>query len=448
MRNIKNIIRLGIGIIVFILSIDIVYAQSGITFPEFSKRLEAYFDKEMIMDIKKYLPSDDRYQIWGMDVGDFSGDGNNDVAVSIKVLNEKKKIVHTFLFVDMYGYFVKVGEFEFPFIDLPLEVGANIKDGTCFITQKLGPSNWNYYGYRFQNGVLIHSEEFSSTKLDYYTIDKSTDYLNLKVSEAIAENKTNFVKFKNEYNLIPAYNRGRLIYTGFQNKLVINKVENAIKGAYFWQGPKDSYFEAYAVYDEEYLYFNFNIFDDEVVPKRCDSCIGDYITIWFNTNLQGSNVSPYQIKESNLIFPTNQQKGVYSFMLAPGDFVDIPSFVTVASNDYVTSFQQISTVYIRTSSNLIKDGYNLKIRIPFTILSIDPIKFTNEIFEIACTVELHDIDNEFRPDEETVLSTSNYDYTNPSSFGRLLIIPNNQWFGKCHNVYEQDILQTLLEYGF
>jgi len=43
--------------------------------PEFSKRLEAYFDKEMILDIKKYLPSDDKYLIWGMDVGDFQAMG-------------------------------------------------------------------------------------------------------------------------------------------------------------------------------------------------------------------------------------------------------------------------------------------------------------------------------------------------------------------------------------
>ena len=135
-------------------------------------------------------------------------------------------------------------------------------------------------------------------------------------------------------------------------------------------------------------------------------------------------------------------------MLAPGDFVDIPSFVTVSSNDYVTSFQQISTIYLRTSSNIIKDGYNMKIRIPFNILGIDPVNFSKQIYQIACTIQIVDIDNEFRPEEMTVLSTSNYDYTNPATFGRLLIIPNNQWFGKCHNVYEQDILQTLLEYGF
>ncbi len=131
-----------------------------------------------------------------------------------------------------------------------------------------------------------------------------------------------------------------------------------------------------------------------------------------------------------------------------GDFVDIPSFVNVSSNDYVSSFQQISTIYLRTSSNLIKNGYNMKIRIPFNILSIDPVKFTKNIFKIACSIEVYDVDNEFRPDEETVLATSNFDFTNPASFGQLLIIPNNQWFGRCQNVYKQDILQTLLEYGF
>ncbi|HPD33802.1 MAG TPA: hypothetical protein PKV40_05620 [Candidatus Kapabacteria bacterium] len=448
MKKIQNIIKSILLFILLLLTYNSIYAQSGITFPEFSKRLEVYFDKDMILDIKKYLPSDDKYLIWGMDVGDFSGDGNNDVAVSIKILNEKQKVVRTYLFVDMYGYFVKVGEFQFPFIDLPLEVGANIKDGTCYITQKISPSNWNYYGYRFDKGVLINSEKFSSTKLDFYTIDKNTDYLNLKVRDVITENKTNFEKYRNEYSLIPAYYRGRLIYTGYQNKLTIDKVENAIKGAYFWQGPEDCYFEVYAVYDDEYLYFNINIYDDKIIPKRCDSCTGDFVNIWFNTNLSGEDITPYQIKGSNIIFPSNQAKGVYCFTLAPGDFVDIPSFVNVSSNDYVSSFQQLSTIYLRTSSNLIKNGYNMKIRIPFNILSIDPLKFTKNIFEIACSIEVHDIDNEFRPDEETVLATSNFDFTNPASFGKLLIIPNNQWLGGCQNVYKQDILQTLLEYGY
>ncbi|HRS02240.1 MAG TPA: hypothetical protein P5545_06795, partial [Bacteroidota bacterium] len=164
MKKIQNIIKSILLFILLLLTYNSIYAQSGITFPEFSKRLEVYFDKDMILDIKKYLPSDDKYLIWGMDVGDFSGDGNNDVAVSIKILNEKQKVVRTYLFVDMYGYFVKVGEFQFPFIDLPLEVGANIKDGTCYITQKISPSNWNYYGYRFDKGVLINSEKFSSKK--------------------------------------------------------------------------------------------------------------------------------------------------------------------------------------------------------------------------------------------------------------------------------------------
>jgi hypothetical protein len=60
----------------------------------------------------------------------------------------------------MYGYFVKVGEFELPFIDLPLEVGANIKDGTCYITQKVSPSNWNYYGYRFDKVYSLIQKNF------------------------------------------------------------------------------------------------------------------------------------------------------------------------------------------------------------------------------------------------------------------------------------------------
>ncbi|MGA2298584.1 MAG: hypothetical protein ABSG15_13645, partial [FCB group bacterium] len=61
-------------------------------FAELAKKLEPYYDEDMIADIKKQLPQGSDYSIWGWDIGDYSGDGNNDLAVSIKIAGEKKRV--------------------------------------------------------------------------------------------------------------------------------------------------------------------------------------------------------------------------------------------------------------------------------------------------------------------------------------------------------------------
>ncbi len=68
--------------------------------------------------------------------------------------------------------------------------------------------------------------------------------------------------------------------------------------------------------------------------------------------------------------------------------------------------------------------------------------------EFGCTIVYHDIDNEYRPEEETQISTSNFDSSNPMTYGSLLLIPQNKWYGEAENIYADDILKILFEQGF
>ena len=61
---------------------------------------------------------------------------------------------------------------------------------------------------------------------------------------------------------------------------------------------------------------------------------------------------------------------------------------------------------------------------------------------------MHDIDNEFRPEEETQIATSVFDKTDPSTYGSIMLIPTNKWYGSAINVYKDDIIKALNEYGF
>jgi hypothetical protein len=172
------------------------------------------------------------------------------------------------------------------------------------------------------------------------------------------------------------------------------------------------------------------------------------VSIWFDAQYAGDTIDHFHINEKDLIVNNKPSNGVYNFQIFPGDFIDIPPFVNAYSNDLVTSLQQISASHIKVSSNKFDGGYVVKIRIPYDILDIDPTNFTNSFYNISCSIEVHDIDNEFRPEEETIIATSQFDQTNPSTYGKLLFIPNNNWYGLCKNIYKQDILQTLLEFGY
>ena len=61
---------------------------------------------------------------------------------------------------------------------------------------------------------------------------------------------------------------------------------------------------------------------------------------------------------------------------------------------------------------------------------------------------IRDSDNEFRPEEETILSTSPVELFERDSYSTLLLIPRNEWFGKTTNILAEQLIRSLQEAGF
>lgn len=189
-----------------------VSAQSGLKFNELAMRLDPYFAKELILDIKKQLPQGSDYNIWGFDVGDYSGDGYFDCAVSLKLAAEKEKIVHVYFFVDIEGYLTEVGNFQYEFFEIPLEIGVVIKNNACFVTRKREQFNWLMDGYRFVNGSLVKLDRFTTKRDGLLTHETYRNYLTLENTEKYLYTRDNEEKFYTKYLAIPCYERGRQIY--------------------------------------------------------------------------------------------------------------------------------------------------------------------------------------------------------------------------------------------
>ncbi|MBK7185022.1 MAG: hypothetical protein IPH85_03700 [Ignavibacteria bacterium] len=73
-------------------------AQSGMEFDEFARKIDPYFAEDLIADVRSSMPQGSQYRIWGWDVGDFSGDGFYDLAMSVNILGTRKRECVVYLF--------------------------------------------------------------------------------------------------------------------------------------------------------------------------------------------------------------------------------------------------------------------------------------------------------------------------------------------------------------
>lgn len=446
--KLRHILTLSL---LFLASINTTLSQSGSTFPEFAKKMEYYFDKELISDLQKALPQGVSYTIWGWDVGDFSGDGNYDVAFVVRLASERKRKVKVYLFVDMDGFLTQIASFPYKFIETPLEVGIIIRSNACFITQKHKQFNWSITGYRFLNGNLVLYDKYTTNRIGKYTKENYQNYQDLTATLKYTLTKKKQKKFYTKYSTLPAYPRGKIIYKGYQDEAYISDIDYVQRGAWYWTGDDDGTFYIKSVYDNKFLYISMRIKDNTFVPQFCDTCIGDNIQLWFDFSTVNSKSSRFpEIKRKKLVFKNPNDDEIYSIKIYPGDFFDRrPYIYEVSSTEDLEDYQKEAVKNIKVAAAPRDSGYIIKAKIPFRLFGYEVAPFENDRYvKIGFTAVFHDIDNEFRPEEETEIATSIFDPANPVTYGEILLIPQGKWFGSANNFYKNDILLFLMELGF
>lgn len=440
-----------LSVFIFLIAVGSTNAQSGMRFKEFAKKLEVYYEQDMIKDLEKKLPQGSDYQIWGWDVGDFSGDSLNDVAFAVKILGNKQKEVQVYLFSDIDGFLTLVGKYNYNYFELPLEVGIVIKQNACYVMKKHKMFEWSVFGYRFLNGNIVQLDEFKTSRIDNYTRDSYHNYQNLMNTEKFALTSNNDTKFKAKYLILPSYSRGKRIYNGFSEEATASDIEFVGKGAWYWKGPEDASFQIKSAYDEKNIYLTINVHDDIFVPIRCEKCYGDYLQLWFDISQFGRNTDKFvKINNDKVTFRDKEDEGIYSITIHPGDFLENKASIKeISSTDDLENYQKQEINNIKAVASLRDSGYTIKCKIPLAFLGYEgPPCSSGKIYEIGFTAVLHDIDNEFRPEEESEIASSSFNSSYPSSYGSLLFIPGDQWYGSSDNIYTQDIVRYLLELGF
>jgi hypothetical protein len=422
-------------------------AQTGMTLAELSKKIEKYFDKELIADLEKQLPQS-KYAIWGWDVGDFSGDGYNDIAFTVRNAGERGKKVTVYLFADIDGYLRNIGQFPYEYFEIPLEIGVVIRENTIYITKKREQFNWVMRGYRFDTGSLVLVDEFNTSKIDKYTRETYRNFQTLRGSDRFFVQQRSKPDLLSEYLTIPSYPKGRYIFKGFAKEVEANSIDFVGEGAYYWSGDSDAVYSVHSTHDVEFLTLTVRVNDDVVVSDKCDSCVSDFVQVWFDTKLI-SGERMYTFEKKKFAFRRQSDSGIYAISIFPGDFKNRRASFQLATNEKLSAEQQAAAEKIHATSGLREGGYLLKLRIPFNLLGITRTAAgAGKTVEIGCSIALHDVDSEYRPEEKTVLATSVFKQEQPASYGILTLVPEGEWYGESKNVYLDPLLKTLTELGF
>lgn len=426
-------------------------AQAGMDFDEFTRRADPYFAEDLLGDVRMAMPQGSSYKIWGWDVGDFSGDGVYDLALSIHILGTRKRECVVYLFTDVEGYLVPVGRMPFQFVDLPLEVGVVIKEGTCFATQKRKSEDWWIRGYRFTEGAVVLVEEFVSDRIETFQHESFRSFQTLVTSEKLADKKNEEV-FQTEFLTIPCYNRGRQVFAGYVSEAQVNETSHVPEGAYWWTGESDASFRARLVYDDEYLYARIFVQDSDVITGWCDTCIADNVVLFLDVNMPDQNSrSRYisRISQDQVVVRSSQDSGLFTFTIRLGDFGDNLPKVAIKTTDELDPSQVKARKQVRVVSAPRPGGYVVKLRIPFALLGYEkaPVDEQNTV-EFGFAIAVHDYDNEFRPEEHSIVATSNVEPLDPSTYGALRFVAEGAWYGESINIYGDAVVNTLRELGF
>jgi hypothetical protein len=337
-----------------------------------------------------------------------------------------------YFFIDINGTLTLVHKQTRAFIDSPLEVGVAIKNGGCHVTSKNEQFNWNITGYQFRQGVFYESDQFSTSRNAGQTLEIHRDHMQRRNKTHVFSTRTEETSYYHHYHDIPVYSSDIIMPYGFQKPIIIDAPEDVIKGAFYWKGPQDaSLIIEKSVYENTNWKLELLIIDDTLIQSRCDTCLQDKINIYASETIPNFGKSIGK--------DTNKYGTIKIIELIPN--AEIPHLSYMKISGMNTS---IPIEYYREPN-----GYHITAKIPFSALPMfDLNSLSNEKVSIGCTIELIDVDNPYRPEEQTRIVDSDFEYGNSASLGVLTFYPVNTYDGVIHRQFSKQFVQTLQQLGF
>lgn len=414
----------------------------AISFEEFKKRLAGVFDAQQFNDIRKHLPGD--FEIWGYDVGDFSDDGEPDVALSVKLPKDKKKELLVYFFVSDGPSFIEAKRISVRYYEIPIEVGFTIEKGVCFMTRKERNHHWFIVGYAFRNGSFVLVDRFEvgrraigsdGNEIGYEIYD---NYVSLSSSESffnVANGKT-FLKAL--FYTFPSYRLGRRMLPDFAAGIRDTAAKYFLSGKEFWDGTRDLGFSARFAHDDSALYCFVDVTDDSLVVVSSTRGDGDQVELWFD--LLGNRLNPSSGPAPHFRFQPDEN--ILCVSVSPGDFKRNRPRVNLILRREPSEDQRRGINQIGVTSRRKVDGYALHIKIPFSVFDlVTPPSL------LGFTLVVKDVDRTATPLVTKSLATSQLREWDPSSFGVLRFVGDREAYGEVRNFNVERLLSRMKDVG-
>jgi hypothetical protein len=419
------------------------FSDYSISFEEFKNKLKGVFTEEQFKDLRTYLP--EQFEIWGYDVGDFSGDGNLDLAISVKPKSMNEKKVQVFFFVNNGPEFIEASTLQVGYFEIPIEVGFTIEHGICYMTSKEKEHNWFITGYTYHSGSFVLVDRFevgrqslgadSTAEIgrevydNYQTLASREDFFN------VSNGKLFLGAY---YYTFPVYRTTRKPLPDFVTCLQDTSGKYFVSGKENWGGPKDLSFSAKLTYDDSALYCFVNVTDDSIVLGKPEITDGDCVSLWLD-------LRPTRINHSSGAAPNFRLQpdgNVMSMSISPGDFrANRPRVLLLLRKD-PSDLQKQGIKLISVISTKRVDGYSLRVRIPFCLFGD-----TKPPVVLGFTMEVNDVDRNNGDAMKTVLATSQLRDWDPSTFGVLRFIPARGSYGEVRNLSMEKLLKRIQDVG-
>jgi hypothetical protein len=423
-------------------------AQTPITFDSLAKSIDPFFAPELVKDIRDALPQTS-FDVWGYDVGDYSGDGANDFALVTRMRNDTRKRMNVYLFVDDEGMLRLIKQSIVDFVELPIEVGVAISQGNVYTTRKIKEFNWEILGYRFRDGVIMMVDRFATERQGNLTYENYRNFQTLEGYERYISTTDTTVLFRSDFLTTPSYNRGRDVSTGYQATAHADMSKYIMRGSYYWTGEKDLALDVRSAYDKDYLYFNIFVNDDQVIPVGNNGVdtAADRLEIWLDMYSLGDR---FRVGRRNRDFRMKTDSNIYALSIGLGDFIDQQARVRLSSSNSMDDVQRNAAKTIKAVAVKSDSGYTVKLRLPFILFGFDGAPIEEEgLTQFGMNVVVHDVDNPYRPEEVTTMTTSqNFDRMKPATFGALVLVPSPLYYGESTNIFLGDLKERLDEVGF
>lgn len=409
--------------LVLLLLTCITLSAQTLTFEEFSAYSLTRLDSAQLAGIIEYLP--EKFVITGADIGDISGDAKNDFAVAVRPSIRKSRDIYVYIFVDSSNAYIPVFRDTLKFVELPIEIAFTISEQTCIITQKLKENSWLFTGYSFVNNELALVDL-------YRTGDKSIDRRS-KIGNEFYENFKSLHSYngfynwntlrdykKNKFYNFPVYDQKRNIYKNYTRSVYITS-------SWLWNDSLTEHINYGKINfaRKDNLLLTDITLNDKILTT--DSLSTNYIKIYFDR-------SPQRLVSMNKrrmpVFRSSTDENIAYIQI---ELTKQNPYRSSLNYNFGENYSLQTADHIRVSEEQTLQGLKTSLQIPIEV-------FNTDTAELGIYISI-----EKQTKGDTLLTLRNSDGTaeDPSSYGRLIFIEPESYYGEIKNNKFKELIDKI-----